>query len=129
MDEGPLQQILNRHGQFGHREHLELAWTCLEGHPSHEARRLVADSLRHLAASHGMPDRYHETITQTWVKLVALHRDACRARSFDEFIERNPELLDGSLLTRHYSKAALGSDAARANWIAPDVRALPKQAA
>jgi hypothetical protein len=96
MDDGPLQQILSRRGRFGHREHLELAWTCLDGHPSHEAGHLVANSLRHLAATHG-------------------NRDACRAPSF---VAADPSPQQGRI----------GSDAARASWIAPDLRALPQRA-
>jgi hypothetical protein len=34
----------------------------------------VAAAVRHVAALHGMPDRYHETITRSWVHVVALHR-------------------------------------------------------
>ena len=88
----------------------------------------MAAAIRHVAELHGAPDRYHDTITRSWVKLVALHRDASEAGSFDEFITGNQGLLDRRLLDRHYSAAVLHSDAARAGSVAPDRLKFPVHA-
>ena len=47
------------------------------------------------------------------------------AQSFEEFIERNPELLDGKLVEHFYSRELIFSDSARAVWVDPDLRPLP----
>jgi hypothetical protein len=124
-DLGALEEILAVRGGFGHSEHLELAWTLLASHPIDRARRLMASSIRHVAELHGAPDRYHETITQTWVHLVAVHMSASSASSFDQFISESPGLLDRHLLDRHYGSDVLWSDAARARWTEPDLLGLP----
>lgn len=120
-----LHRILATRGDFGHREHLELAWTCLERYDLDAAHHAVATAVRHVAALHGMPERYHETITRSWVHVVALHRALDAADSFDAFIAAHPVLLTKDLLSRHYSAPVLGSKAARARWAEPDLRAFP----
>jgi hypothetical protein len=123
-----LARILAERGRFGHREHLELAWNLLGKYGREDAQMAAADALRHLARKHGMPNRYHETITASWVHLVALHHAAGAAGSFDEFIAENPALLNSQLLEGHYSRRLLGSGEARARWVKPDLRAFPAAA-
>jgi hypothetical protein len=85
----------------------------------------VASAIREVAKMHGAPDKYHETITRSWVHLVALHRAENQAGSFDKFIAENPGLLERRLLDQHYSRELIGSHRARAQWTEPDLRALP----
>ena len=125
QDARTLHSLVERRGRFGHREHLELAWTYLRAYPPGEAERVMAAAIRHLAAEHGAPDKYHATMTHAWVKLVAVHRGDDDQGDFDAFLDANPGLLDRQLLTRHYSPDALWSEAARSHWTAPDLRALP----
>lgn len=121
-----LHRILKERGAFGHREHLELAFACLECHTVAEAETEMADAIRYVARLHGAADRYHDTITRSWVRLVALHRAADAEESaFEAFLSGNAGLLDKTLLTRHYSAELLASDRARASWVAPDLRPLP----
>jgi hypothetical protein len=120
-----LCRILEMRGGFGHREHLELTWNYLGMYEIGVAHQTVARAIRHVANLHGLPDRYHETITRSWVHLVAIHRQAGKARSFDEFIAHNPGLLDRHLLERHYSRELIASSEARTRWVEPDVRQLP----
>jgi hypothetical protein len=120
-----LHRILKTRGDFGHREHLELAWSCLDRYDVDTAHAAVATAVRHVARLHGMPDRYHETITRSWVHVVALHRSIDPADSFDGFIAAHPELLTRDLLSRHYSTPVLAGERARAEWAEPDLRAFP----
>jgi hypothetical protein len=120
-----LDTVLRERGGFGHREHLELAWRYLHEADLDGAQGLMSDAIRHVATSHGMPDRYHHTITLTWLRLVAVHVDRWDAPTFDAFIERNAGLLDKDLLSHHYSRDVLGAADARAAWVDPDLRPLP----
>ncbi len=120
-----LHEIIARGHGFGHRQHLELTWRCLEHNDPETALAIVAGAIRRIAAEHGAPDKYHATLTGGWVHCVAVHRERRPAASFDAFIARNPELLDPKLLEHFYSSSLLFSDAARAAVTGPDRRPLP----
>ncbi|HWD65168.1 MAG TPA: hypothetical protein VG405_08325 [Solirubrobacteraceae bacterium] len=122
----PLKQILEQNKGFGHREHVQLAWTYLRTLPPDEARAAMRRSIRHLAHAHDAPDRYHETLTLAWMDVVDLHlRDRPSDDSFADFIERNERLLDSRLLQRHYSPELLTSPQARREYVPPDLRRFP----
>jgi hypothetical protein len=125
---GPLTKILGTRGRFGHREHLELAWTYLGQSPVDVAGPQMAAAIGHVAEVHGTPERTHETITISWVLLVAVHRQKSSGANFDEFIAENPGLLDRRLLDGHYSPELLWSEEARRRWTSPDLRPLPRVA-
>ncbi len=123
--EQELEAVLERRGRFGHREHLELAWHYLRIADLEHAERLMAAAIRHVAHAHGAPERYHHTITLSWLRLVAAHMASCEVASFDAFLARNDGLLDRELLNKHFSTAALSDPASRSDWVKPDLRALP----
>jgi hypothetical protein len=129
-DRQALRQIIRTAGGFGHREHLELAYGLLSRSGLEEAQAAMSAALREVAAAHGMPERYHDTLTLAWVQLVAVHRHRWDAETFDAFMARaeNRPLLERGLLDGHYSRELLFSDRARAGWVMPDVRALPSAA-
>jgi hypothetical protein len=109
---------------FDHRDHLRVAFAYARRggveHAVDHARR----GLRHLTAAHGEPERYHETLTTAWARVIAHHAEA-HADGFDAFVEANPHLLDRELLLAHYSRERLFSPTARARFVEPDLRALP----
>jgi hypothetical protein len=121
-----VQRFFAEQDGFGHREHLLLAWTVLGEYDLPTSKRLVGDGIRRYAEAHGASRKYHQTITEFWVRLV----DHCRrARpeigDFDAFLEAFPLLLDPTLAGRHWSDEALWNDEARAAWRAPDLLPLP----
>jgi hypothetical protein len=125
LDLDILRRILEAHDGFGHREHLELAWEYLGRYDAEAAYEAVAAAIRHLAEMHGAPDKYHETITRSWVHLVAVHRAGSDHTSFDDFIAHHRPLLDRQLLARHYSRELIASPEARTKWVEPDLAELP----
>jgi hypothetical protein len=120
-----LHEILEARGDFGHREHLELAWSYLRMYSSDEAATAMVTAIRHVAALHGSEGKYHETITRAWLHLVAVHVQRWDADNFKEFLERNPALLDSRLIQHFYSRELILSEPARAAFSAPDLRQLP----
>jgi hypothetical protein len=120
-----LEEIVETRGGFGHREHLELAWRYLRLYPIAAAAEVMVEAIRHVARLHGASDKYHETITRSWLHFVAVHMERWGGESFDEFIERNADLLDGKLIEHFYSPGLIRSEPARATWVPPDVRRLP----
>jgi hypothetical protein len=120
-----LREVLRSRGGFGHREHLELAWTYVRLYPVDEAAEVMVAAIRHLGRVHGAEDKYHETITHSWLRFVAVHAQRWGAESFEEFLERNPDLLDPELIEHFYSHRLIRSDRARGTWVVPDLRPLP----
>lgn len=120
-----MDHLLAPSGEFGHREHIQLAWRELREHDREVALGRIETAIRHVAAAHGAPDKYHRTITEAWVALVSHHLDEAPSLSFDEFLERFPGLLDRRLLERHFSRELLAAAAAREGSVAPDLRPLP----
>jgi hypothetical protein len=122
---GPLDAILAGDCRFGHLQHVQLAWHYLHRTTPAAAEGWMRAAIQHVAAAHGTPDKYHETLTVVWTRLVAGHVRSHDAPTFDQFIARNEALLDVRLPERHFSKTTLWSDRARREWVDPDLLPLP----
>jgi hypothetical protein len=111
---------------FHHRDHIRLAWIYLQLYPELEAREHMARAIRRFAAHHGKSDKYHETVTVAWLRLVAngIARMPADA-SFEQLTAALPELLDKRTIEKFYSRATLASESARAFWVEPDLQRLP----
>lgn len=112
--------------EFHHRDHVRLTWLVVTRTGVETAAATVSDGIRRFAAHHGQTAKYHETMTQFWVSLVAHHVQAYpSAGSFDGFIAKFPMLLDKSLPFRHWERETLLADEARAGWVEPDRVPMP----
>ena len=111
-------------GEFRHRDHLRLAWLMVRRYGLEEGGDRVVAGIKRFAAAHGVADRYHETITRFWLRLVH-HAIQVRSRvdEFERFLDAFPSLLDGSLPRRHWSEEPL--EAGRRAWREPDLASLP----
>jgi hypothetical protein len=105
--------------RFGHREHLRMAW-LRRG----DEDRAVA-LFRGVAAAHGQPERYHETLTRFWLALVRRADELVAPASFDDLLSGHPQLAEKELPLRHYSRESLFSDRARREFVEPDLVSLP----
>lgn len=112
--------------EFRHRDHLRLAWLQVTRLGTEDAAEAVTQGIRRFAAAQGVPDKYHETMTQFWVRVVAYMATARPdLDEFDLFLEAFPQLLDKGLPLRHWERETLMSPAARAAWVEPDVLPMP----
>jgi len=108
---------------FGHEDHVRLGWVCLRLAPLPEAAARFIRMLKAFAAHHGVPEKYHDTIT--WAYLLLLHDRLTtmpEAHTWRELAERNPDLLcyRPSILARYYRKETLASERARTGFVMPD---------
>jgi hypothetical protein len=111
---------------FHHRDHIRLAWIYVRRHGAVAAAERIAQSIRNFAAHHGKSDKFHQTITDAWVLLVAEVANSLPATaSFDEAATRFPRLLDKNYVRNFYSEAVLNSVSARKSFVPPDLRPLP----
>jgi hypothetical protein len=131
-----LPAITGPAGEFGHREHIGLAFWAVRRYGMPEAASKVRAWLRQLAAYQRAPQKYHDTVSRAWMEIVAHHVAAdpgcadpgCAdpgCADFGAFAGRHPALLDKRLLTRHYRSATLASAQARRDWVEPDLLPFP----
>jgi hypothetical protein len=110
---------------FRHREHVRLTWIYLTGSvPAVVATRLCR-SLLDLATGHGVPDRFHHTLTVAWVHIIDDARRAHPDLAFDALVAACPYLLDKEAPLAFYSRGRLYSDEAKTSWVEPDLTPLP----
>lgn len=117
---------------FHHASHLHVAWQYLsESLSVSEAAAKMSNTLRALTAAAGKPDKYHDTITLFWIHLLAFfHRRAMvEAKTLEDVVHSNPQLLEKNFVLAYYSRERLFSDVARASWLEPDLRPLSSDAA
>lgn len=109
-------------GGFHHPEHVRVAWWYLRRLPLPEALARFSAGLRHYAAAHGAPQRYHETITVAYVLLVNERLADEPNLAWDAFAVRHPDLLawQPSILDQYYRPETLASDRARRTFVMPD---------
>src|SRR6266702_7808798 len=81
--------------EFRHKGHLRLAWLVLSRHRKDESEQIVAREIPRFAVAYGASNRYHDTLTRFWVRLVGhAIENAPEARSIDDLLARFPFLLD-----------------------------------
>lgn len=111
---------------FHHRDHLRLAWRLIHRSGLLAATATISQSIRQFATRHGQADKYHETLTQFWVRIVGHLIDARPdITTFEQFLAAFPQLLDKDLPYHHWRRETMQSSAARARWVEPDLLALP----
>jgi hypothetical protein len=112
--------------EFRHRDHLRLAWLQVRRVGPEGATKAISQGIRRFAATHGATTKYHETMTQFWVKIVA-HMIAARPdiTEFDRLLEAFPLLLDKHLPFHHWDRETMLGIEARAAWVEPNLLPLP----
>jgi len=128
MNDVELTRALERgeiaNENFRHASHLHVAWVYLSDTTSvDQASARMRDTLRRFAASVGKPEKYHETITLFWVRLLALAREAS-GETLEKLVATNPQLLEKNFPLAYYSCERLFSDKARTMWLEPDLKPI-----
>jgi hypothetical protein len=103
--------------QFHHRDHIRLARIYVELDGAAKATERFRSSLRRFAAHIGKSEKYHETITVAWMRLVVN-----TATNDPGELEK---LMDKAYIERFYSPELLATDAARTRFVEPDRERLP----
>jgi hypothetical protein len=112
--------------QFDHRAHVRVAWVYLhEAATPGEALARMRDGIRRFAAAAGAAQKYHETITVLWMRLLEGARARGASGELADVLAAHPELADKDLPLQYYSRERLFGEDARVAWIEPDRRSLP----
>jgi len=112
---------------FGHREHLRLAWLHLRRAPLDAAIEACCADIARFATHHGATGKFHRTVTEALLRLMAQGGAADLTLDWPGFQQRNATLLADArgLLARHYSPTLLASPEARRRFLPPDLLPLP----
>lgn len=115
---------------FHHLSHLHVAWVYLsESSDVDEAAAKMRETLQKFTASVDKPEKYHETITLFWIRLLAGIRAARSRETLREIVHAHPRLLEKDFPLTYYSSSRLFSDQARTSWVEPDLKPLSVDAA
>ena len=117
---------------FTHRAHLTVAvWYLSRGTTALALQQMRASIYRFLDHHHVGDEKYNETLTLFWIKLVRQHLDE---------LDPNCSLLDATnvlieslgnskVVFDYYTRHRLWSEEARRTWVEPDLRQLTPTAA
>ena len=111
--------------EFGHVAHVRVAWVYLrEAESVDDALMRMRAAIRRFAAAAGAAQKYHETITVLWMRLLADVKARGASGELSDVLRAHPALADKELPLQYYSRERLFSDEARAAWVEPDRRPL-----
>jgi len=101
---------------------VRVAWVYLREGPTFDAAmERMREAIQRFAAAANASQKYHETITVLWMRLLA---DAAARVTLpcelEALLAACPELSDKNLPLKYYSRERLFSDAARVAWIPPE---------
>jgi len=115
---------------FRHLDHLRLAWACVRQAPDADAAcARVSALIRRFATGLGHPEKYHQTLTVFWVRLLWAYHDRLGGVPFAEAVAHNPAILDKDFVFRFYPRELLLGPQARSEWIEPPLLAIGDHAA
>lgn len=116
------QQTLDP-AEFNHKGHLRIAWLYLQTEELDAAIDKVCGGIKRYAESLGATDKFHHTLTEAIVRLMALKKQDSTETGFEGFLSAHPELVNDlpALLANYYSEAVLKSATAKQEYVAPDL--------
>ncbi|GIL38967.1 hypothetical protein [Roseiterribacter gracilis] len=106
-------------GEFGHEEHVRLAFELLRRHDFIDALHRFAGGLKRMTARLGVGHKFNVTITVALASLIAERMQETPEATWDEFRDANPDLFDRKLLARSYAPERLSDERARKVFLLP----------
>ena len=113
--------------EFDHRGHIRAAWLYLaQWSPEEATERLSADIQRY-ASRLGAEGKFHRTITEAMMRLLASHLPEEAELTWEALIERHPIVVEDArgLLRHFYSEQRLSDPEARTHFLPPDRNPFP----
>jgi len=115
---------------WSHRSHVRMAYLYLRRHPFDEAVKKVRAGIQAFNAHHRIPDElergYHETLTIAWLRVIAATiASQGPGENSEDFCNRQPHLLQRTLLRLFYSRGRMMTWEAKRAFVEPDLLPLP----
>lgn len=114
--------------EFTHARHLTVACWYLCTMSPEAALSRMRDGLLRFIGHHGKQG-YHETITRFWLELLrsSLLQASPKAQLMDKVNNTLKRFTNKDVLFMYYSRERVMSEAAKANWVEPDLRRIAPQ--
>jgi len=111
---------------FDHLGHIRLAWLYLSDNELEVAIPLICRGIQEYAESLGAHNKFHLTMTDAIVRIIANRIRRMNYRSWHAFQQHNADLVNDfrSVLHRHYSEEKLLSEEARVSLLSPDIKPI-----
>ncbi|MCY1041931.1 hypothetical protein OV208_11455 [Corallococcus sp. bb12-1] len=110
--------------EFAHLDHVRVVYLYTRREGPDAAIELTRAGLRALTRQLGVPEKYHETVTVAWARLVGQQAATGPGRDFNAFINDNPRFRRKDLLDDYYSREVLFGTESRTRFSEPDLRPL-----
>ena len=105
---------------FGHTDHVGVAYEALARHDYVEAVGIISGGIRKLAAAAGDTSKFNATITMAFVSLIAERMQTSPHDNAADFLRRNADLTGPAALAPWYSRERITSPMARSIALLPD---------
>jgi hypothetical protein len=116
--------------EFTHARHLTVAVWYLAHFDASEALVSMRSGLQRFIAHHGKQG-YHETITRFWMELIGHYLDEVpETVSLTDKVNRViAHFGSKGILLQYYTQERVMSEAAKREWVEPDLKAISTQKA
>lgn len=108
--------------QFGHAEHVQVAFELLQKYDFIDAAATYAKGIRTIATKAGAPQKFNLTITYAFMSLIAERMTDTDTQDFAQFATQNPDLFSKNVLAKWYAPDRLTSETARGVFLMPEPR-------
>lgn len=111
---------------FNHVGHLRLAWLYLLDDEVDLVIEKLSVGIKAYAESLGAKQKFHLTITDAIVRLMAERIKRLERPSWSLFLQQNNDLVEhaSAVIHQYYSESLLSSEAARLNVLQPDIKPI-----
>ncbi|MGA0557495.1 hypothetical protein ACO2Q8_12635 [Larkinella sp. VNQ87] len=112
---------------FTHEAHIRLAWLQFrQASDFQQGLDRITTLLRLYAIAQGAPEKYHQTITVAFCRIIYHRMQESAETGWLDFLSANEDLADSrELLSRYYSAERLMTATARVSCLEPDLSPLP----
>ena len=114
---------------WSHKTHLRMAWLYLTRDGRRNGVKKIFDGIKNFIERSPVARKttFHFTMTYFWIQMIDLAIAQSPSNiSFEEFLQRNPQLLNGGLFLDYYKKETmLNNPIARQEMVLPDIKPLP----
>lgn len=109
---------------FDHRGHMRLAWLYLNQYPLQTAVHKVGVGISNYANSLGATDKFHYTLTEAIVRVMAIRLERTGDCTFEEYLRINADLFTNlwGVIKEYYTEDAINSATAKSSFVEPDLK-------
>ena len=107
-------------GGFTHADHVGVAYEMLRLYDFLDASVRYSNCIKTIVTNAGAARKFNTTITLAFLSLIAERIETTVHDSYEEFVDKNPDLFEANVMLKWYTPARLKSDLARAVFLLPD---------